>query len=176
MWRRAQSYANVRKALEAGVLKILSKIGISLLSSYHGAQIFEAIGIGDQLVETAFRGTPSRVGGLTPPELAEEVPSLHFITPHHHSTAHLLTITSTFYTHTPFNTITSTPYHSTHLLTLLPSAHLPTRLRSGTRRRSAARRRPSGCSTTASSSFTRRRSTTRTRLLQARALCRSPPR
>ncbi|EOD37258.1 hypothetical protein EMIHUDRAFT_225692 [Emiliania huxleyi CCMP1516] len=71
------SLVNTRKALEAGaleagVLKILSKIGISLLSSYHGAQIFEAIGIGEQLVETAFRGTPSRVGGLTPPELAEE--------------------------------------------------------------------------------------------------------
>jgi len=71
------SLVNTRKALEAGVLKILSKIGISLLSSYHGAQIFEAIGIGDQLVETAFRGTPSRVGGLTPPELAEEVAEWH---------------------------------------------------------------------------------------------------
>ena len=63
MWRRAQSYANVRKALEAGVLKILSKIGISLLSSYHGAQIFEAIGLGKALIDTAFVGTPSRVGG-----------------------------------------------------------------------------------------------------------------
>merc|ERR1719149_341535 len=71
------SLVNTRKALEAGVLKILSKIGISLLSSYHGAQIFEAIGIGEQLVETAFRGTPSRVGGLTPPELAEEVAEWH---------------------------------------------------------------------------------------------------
>jgi len=55
------------------VLKILSKIGISLLSSYHGAQIFEAIGIGGELINVGFRGTPSRVGGLTPDDLAEEV-------------------------------------------------------------------------------------------------------
>ena len=40
-----QAYLNTRSALEAGMLKILSKIGISLLASYHGAQIFEAIGL-----------------------------------------------------------------------------------------------------------------------------------
>ena len=66
------AYVNTRKALEAGVLKILSKIGISLLSSYHGAQIFEAIGLSDELVSTAFVGTPSRIGGLTFSDLAEE--------------------------------------------------------------------------------------------------------
>ena len=77
MWRRAQSYANVRKALEAGVLKILSKIGSSLLSSYHGAQIFEAIGLGKELIDTAFLGTPSRIGGLTFTDLAEEVAEWH---------------------------------------------------------------------------------------------------
>jgi glutamate synthase (ferredoxin) len=73
----AASLANTRKALEAGVLKILSKIGISLLSSYHGAQIFEAIGVGGELIKMAFRGTPSRVGGLTPEDLAEEVAEWH---------------------------------------------------------------------------------------------------
>ncbi|KAL3932174.1 MAG: hypothetical protein SGPRY_000812 [Prymnesium sp.] len=72
-----QSFQNTRAALEAGVLKILSKIGISLLSSYQGAQIFEAIGIGEELIKTAFAGTPSRIGGLTFKDLAEEVAVWH---------------------------------------------------------------------------------------------------
>ncbi|MEO1521728.1 MAG: glutamate synthase large subunit, partial [Cyanobacteria bacterium J06633_2] len=68
---------NYRKAVKAGLLKILSKMGISLLSSYHGAQIFEAIGIGGDLLETAFRGTASRVGGLTLEDLAQETSAIH---------------------------------------------------------------------------------------------------
>ncbi|MEO0946933.1 MAG: glutamate synthase large subunit [Cyanobacteria bacterium J06641_5] len=66
-----------RQAIEAGILKILSKMGISLLSSYHGAQIFEAIGLGPTLVERAFRGTTSRLGGLSLEELASEVNHFH---------------------------------------------------------------------------------------------------
>lgn len=66
---------NYRKAIEAGLLKILSKMGISLLSSYQGAQIFEAIGIGVDLLETGFRGTASRLGGLTLTDLAQETVS-----------------------------------------------------------------------------------------------------
>ncbi|QVV66808.1 glutamate synthase large subunit [Synechococcus sp. LA31] len=69
--------ANVRKALEDGLRKILSKIGISLLASYHGAQIFEAIGIGADLIELAFKGTTSRVAGLSLSELASETLSFH---------------------------------------------------------------------------------------------------
>ncbi|MGB3509170.1 MAG: glutamate synthase-related protein [Microcoleaceae cyanobacterium] len=72
-----EAQKNYRKAVEAGLLKILSKMGISLLSSYQGAQIFEAIGIGGDLLELAFRGTTSRVGGLTIAELAQEVISFH---------------------------------------------------------------------------------------------------
>ncbi|MDJ0554991.1 MAG: glutamate synthase-related protein [Microcoleaceae cyanobacterium MO_207.B10] len=72
-----EAQKNYRKAVEAGLLKILSKMGISLLSSYQGAQIFEAIGIGGDLLELAFRGTTSRVGGLTVAELAQEVISFH---------------------------------------------------------------------------------------------------
>ncbi|HHP7245127.1 MAG TPA: glutamate synthase central domain-containing protein, partial [Elainellaceae cyanobacterium] len=68
---------NYRHATEAGLLKILSKMGISLLSSYHGAQIFEAIGIGSDLLNLAFAGTTSRVGGLTIAELAQEVMAFH---------------------------------------------------------------------------------------------------
>ncbi|MGD2181389.1 glutamate synthase large subunit [Lusitaniella coriacea] len=68
---------NYRKAIEAGLLKILSKMGISLLSSYHGAQIFEALGLGAALVEKCFAGTTSRIGGLTIAELAQESIAFH---------------------------------------------------------------------------------------------------
>ena len=69
--------ANVRVSLENGLRKILSKIGISLLASYHGAQIFEAIGLGADVIDTAFAGTTSRVAGMTLAELANETLSLH---------------------------------------------------------------------------------------------------
>ncbi|MDX2100285.1 MAG: glutamate synthase-related protein [Leptolyngbyaceae cyanobacterium bins.59] len=72
-----QAQTNYRKSVEAGLLKILSKMGISLLSSYQGAQIFEAIGIGSDLLSLGFSGTTSRVGGLSLPELAQEVISFH---------------------------------------------------------------------------------------------------
>ena len=73
----AQAQKNYRKAVEAGLLKILSKMGISLLSSYHGAQIFEALGLGMDLVDLCFVGTTSRLGGLTIEELAREVMTIH---------------------------------------------------------------------------------------------------
>ncbi|MGK7925655.1 MAG: glutamate synthase-related protein [Spirulina sp.] len=66
-----------RKAVEAGLLKILSKMGISLLSSYHGAQIFEAIGLGEEVVNTSFNGTTSRLGGMNLSDLAKEVSVFH---------------------------------------------------------------------------------------------------
>ena len=66
-----------RAAVELGLLKILSKMGISLLTSYQGAQIFEAIGLGQALVDLAFCGTVSRVGGLTLENLAQEVIDFH---------------------------------------------------------------------------------------------------
>ena len=69
--------ANVRVSLENGLRKILSKIGISLLASYHGAQIFEAIGLGADVIDTAFSGTTSRVAGMTLAELANETLALH---------------------------------------------------------------------------------------------------
>ena len=68
---------NFRKSIQDGLLKILSKMGISLLPSYHGAQIFEAIGIGGDLLNTAFFGTASRLGGLTLRDLANETLSFH---------------------------------------------------------------------------------------------------
>jgi len=72
-----EAQENYRHAVEAGLLKILSKMGISLLSSYHGAQIFEAIGIGPDLLDLGFVGTASRVGGLGVSELAQEILAFH---------------------------------------------------------------------------------------------------
>lgn len=64
---------NYQKAIEAGLLKILSKMGISLLSSYHGAQIFEILGLGSEIVETSFCGTISQIGGLNLHDLEKEL-------------------------------------------------------------------------------------------------------
>ncbi|MGD1937626.1 MAG: glutamate synthase-related protein [Cyanophyceae cyanobacterium] len=73
----AEAQANYCKAVEAGLFKILSKMGISLLASYHGAQIFEAIGLDPSLVKLAFIGTTSRIGGMTPEDLARETMGFH---------------------------------------------------------------------------------------------------
>ncbi|CAM9991136.1 unnamed protein product, partial [Scytosiphon promiscuus] len=70
-----EAQENFRKAIESGVLKIMSKMGISLLSSYQGAQIFEAIGVGGDLLNLGFKGTPSRLGGLETHDLACETAS-----------------------------------------------------------------------------------------------------
>jgi len=61
-----------RKALEKGILKIMSKMGISVLNSYQGAQTFEAIGIGNDVVDFSFTGVPSKIGGVGFSEIAEE--------------------------------------------------------------------------------------------------------
>ncbi|XP_071911704.1 ferredoxin-dependent glutamate synthase, chloroplastic [Coffea arabica] len=67
-----QAQKNFCKAVKAGLLKILSKMGISLLSSYCGAQIFEAYGLGKDVIDIAFCGSVSTIGGLTLDELARE--------------------------------------------------------------------------------------------------------
>ena len=54
---------NYLKALEKGLLKIMSKMGISAVSSYRAAQIFEALGVSQAVIDRYFRGTPSRIGG-----------------------------------------------------------------------------------------------------------------
>ncbi len=64
---------NYIKAATKGVVKVMSKIGISAIQSYHGAQIFEAIGIDQAVIDKYFTWTPSRVGGIGLPEIAREV-------------------------------------------------------------------------------------------------------
>src|SRR6185436_18361697 len=65
--------SNFRGAAEKGLLKILSKMGISTLQSYAGAQIFEAIGLGDEVMDRCFTGTASIIGGIGFKEIAEDV-------------------------------------------------------------------------------------------------------
>src|SRR6266487_1306178 len=65
--------ARFRAAAEAGLLKILSKMGISTLSSYCGAQIFEALGLGAEVIDRCFTGTVSTIGGIGFAEIAEDV-------------------------------------------------------------------------------------------------------
>ncbi|KAG0546153.1 hypothetical protein BDA96_02G423300 [Sorghum bicolor] len=67
-----QAQRNFTKAVKLGLLKILSKMGISLLSSYCGAQIFEIYGLGQEVVDLAFCGSVSKIGGLTLDELGRE--------------------------------------------------------------------------------------------------------
>ncbi len=63
---------NYVKAAGKGVLKVMSKMGISTIASYRGAQVFEAIGLGQELVDEFFTGTVSRLGGIGLDEIAEE--------------------------------------------------------------------------------------------------------
>src|SRR6202022_3795054 len=65
------------KALEDGTLKVLAKMGISTLDGYQGAQIFEIVGLDEGVVDFAFAGTPSPVGGATFTNLGEQVLALH---------------------------------------------------------------------------------------------------
>jgi glutamate synthase (NADPH/NADH) large chain len=60
------------KGLQKAMLKVMSKMGTSTLRSYRGAQVFEAIGLGDTVIATCFRGTVSRIQGAGFPELEAE--------------------------------------------------------------------------------------------------------
>jgi glutamate synthase domain-containing protein 2/glutamate synthase domain-containing protein 3 len=66
-----------RKAVHKGILKILSKMGISTLNSYRGAQIFEALGLANELIEKCFTGTVSRIGGADLRVIAQETIMRH---------------------------------------------------------------------------------------------------
>ena len=70
---------NLVKSLGKGVLKVMSKMGVSTVASYRGAQIFEAIGLSQALVDVYFTGTSSRLGGVGLDVLAEEVSARHAV-------------------------------------------------------------------------------------------------
>jgi glutamate synthase (NADPH/NADH) large chain len=72
-----QAHKNYVKAACKGVLKVMSKMGISTVASYTGAQVFEAIGLEHEVVDEYFTGTASRIGGVGLDVLAAEVASRH---------------------------------------------------------------------------------------------------
>jgi glutamate synthase (ferredoxin) len=72
-----KSIKNYVKAIDKGVMKVMSKMGISTAQSYCGAQIFEAIGIAKEIIDMYFTGTPSRIGGIGMDVIAQEVRARH---------------------------------------------------------------------------------------------------
>ncbi|MFI2752299.1 glutamate synthase large subunit [Cellulomonas sp. P22] len=72
-----QAVKNLIKALGKGVLKVMSKMGISTIASYRAAQVFEAIGLSNALVDRYFTGTTSRLGGVGLDVIAAEVAARH---------------------------------------------------------------------------------------------------
>jgi glutamate synthase (NADPH/NADH) large chain len=72
-----KAIANYVKALSKGVLKVMSKMGISTIASYTGAQVFEAFGLAQPLVDEYFGSTPSRLGGVGLDVIAEEAAARH---------------------------------------------------------------------------------------------------
>ncbi|HUI02582.1 MAG TPA: glutamate synthase large subunit [Acidimicrobiales bacterium] len=72
-----QARSNYIKAACKGVIKIMSKMGVSTVASYTGAQIFEAVGLGTEVVDEYFTGTVSRVGGVDLDAVAAEVVARH---------------------------------------------------------------------------------------------------
>ncbi len=88
---------NYIKSVKDGLLKIFSKMGISTLQSYHGAQIFEILGLNQQVVSTYFTGAVSRIGGLGLDEIAQEALIKHNrIFGKHTQTEHILTAGGTY--------------------------------------------------------------------------------
>lgn len=65
------------KAVTDGVVKVMSKMGISTIQSYRGAQIFEAVGIGEEVIEKYFTGTPSQISGISLEVIAKEAKLRH---------------------------------------------------------------------------------------------------
>ncbi len=72
-----QAQRNYIKAASKGIIKVMSKMGISTVASYTGAQVFEAVGLAPDVIEEYFSGTVSRIGGVGLDVLAEEVARRH---------------------------------------------------------------------------------------------------
>eukprot|EP01038_Epipyxis_sp_PR26KG_P009535 gene9535-12843_t len=72
-------FYSYRKAAAKGILKVMSKMGISTLQSYKGAQVFEALGLGDEIMERCFTGTASRIKGADFTSIFNDLVELHAI-------------------------------------------------------------------------------------------------
>ena len=72
-----KAVANFRSAIESGMLKIMSKMGISTIGSYRGAQMFEAIGVAPEVIDRCFYGTTSQIGGVSFAQIAADALRRH---------------------------------------------------------------------------------------------------
>ncbi|XP_026675773.1 glutamate synthase 1 [NADH], chloroplastic [Diaphorina citri] len=91
-------YENYCDAMERGISKVMAKMGISTLQSYKGAQIFEAVGLAEEVINKCFKGTPSRLGGITFEVLAQEAYDRHFLS-YSERTADMLVLRNPGYYH-----------------------------------------------------------------------------
>ncbi len=73
----AQAFNNYRQAMDNGLLKIMSKMGISTISSYRGAQMFDVLGLDSDIIEDCFVGTPSKIKGISYNEIAKDYLTFH---------------------------------------------------------------------------------------------------
>ena len=74
---KEKAISNYLKAITNGIIKIMSKMGISAVASYQGAQVFEILGLSKDVVDRFFTNTVSRIGGLTLSEIADETKKRH---------------------------------------------------------------------------------------------------
>lgn len=74
-----EMFENYIIAVDTGIAKVMAKMGISTLQSYKGAQIFEAVGLSDEIIDKCFKGTQSRIGGVTFETLAKEAYERHYL-------------------------------------------------------------------------------------------------
>ncbi len=73
----AKACSNFSKAATKGVIKVMSKMGISAVQSYHGAQVFEAVGLRQDVIDEYFTWTSSRIGGIGMEVIAQEIMMRH---------------------------------------------------------------------------------------------------
>ncbi|XP_072941107.1 uncharacterized protein [Epargyreus clarus] len=73
----ADVYGAYQRAIETGLAKVMAKMGISMLQSYKSAQIFEAVGLSEEVIDKCFKGTQSRIGGVTFEILSKEIFERH---------------------------------------------------------------------------------------------------
>ncbi|HCO27029.1 MAG TPA: glutamate synthase subunit alpha, partial [Gimesia maris] len=78
-WTRESIVAAYRKGVSKGMLKVMAKMGISTLQSYKGAQIFEAVGLNNEIIDACFAGTASRIKGIGFDVVAKECEMRHNI-------------------------------------------------------------------------------------------------
>ncbi|MDB6122547.1 MAG: glutamate synthase large subunit [Pedosphaera sp.] len=72
-----KAITNFRGAIESGMLKIMSKMGISTIASYRGGQLFEAIGLSPEVIDRCFFGTTSQIGGISLEQIADDALRRH---------------------------------------------------------------------------------------------------